>query len=260
VGDRRRAGGSGAADRGRQPVDARWVAGRIALVIAVIAGSTVLFFGSAFAAAAGGAAAVASLVVVIGILLVVAAFRGGARWLIVPALLIAIPAGVVSAAEVDIDGGVGEREYRPASTADLRGGYKLGMGRLEVDLRDVDLPRGDRPLRVELGIGEAVVVVPNDVCVALDSRVGAGYARLFDRDSGGLDVDWDTTPAAAGVPRLVLDADVGMGALQVVHDPSDIDRGDERWFGPDRSVEDSEGNVGCERRLPRAERRNGGTP
>ena len=41
--------------------------------------------------------------------------------------------------------------------------------------------------------------------------------------SGGLDVDWDTTPVAPPtVPRLVLDADVGMGALFVVHHPSDV--------------------------------------
>jgi phage shock protein PspC (stress-responsive transcriptional regulator) len=242
-------------------VDAGWVAGRIALVIAVIAGSTVLFLGSALAAAAGGGAAVASLVVVIGALLVGAAFRGGARWLILPALLLAIPAGVVSAAEVDLDGGVGEKEYRPTSTADLRDGYELGMGRLEVDLRDVALPAGDRPLRVDLGIGEAVVIVPEDVCVALDSRVGAGYARLFDRDSGGLDLDWDSNPAAhPAVPRLVLDADVGIGALQVVHDPSDVNDHDGRDFGPGSVVEESVGNVGCERRPASRGRDRNGTP
>ena len=47
-----------------QGVDAGWIAGRIALVIAVLAGSTVLFFGSALAAAAGGGVVVAGLVVI----------------------------------------------------------------------------------------------------------------------------------------------------------------------------------------------------
>jgi phage shock protein PspC (stress-responsive transcriptional regulator) len=243
-------------------VDAGWVASRIALVIAVLAGSTVLFVGSAFAAAAGGGAVVASLVVVIGALLVVAAFRGGARWLILPALLLAIPAGVVSAAEVDLDGGVGEKEYRPTSTADLRDRYELGMGRLEVDLRYVPLPAGDRPLRIDLGIGQAVVIVPEHVCVTLDSRVGAGYTRLFDRDSGGLDLDWDSSPSVhPAVPRLVLDADVGIGALQVVHDPSDVDDRRRRNWGPNGGdVEDSLGNVGCERRPTKQERERSGTP
>jgi phage shock protein PspC (stress-responsive transcriptional regulator)/predicted membrane protein len=232
--------------RGERGADARWIAGRIALAIGILAGSAVLFFGAALAAAAGGGAAVAALVVVIGILLIVAAFRGGARWLILPALLLALPVGIVSAADVDIDGGVGDRDYRPSSLGDLRDTYKLGIGRLRIDLRDLELPAGDRPLRVDLGVGDAEVIVPESVCVALESRAGAGYVRLFDRDSAGLDVDWDSRPSAAtDVPRLVLDADVGIGAIQVVHDPSEIDHGDRR-FGPDfNTVESSEGNVGC---------------
>ena len=210
---------------GRQGVDARWLIGRAALGVAILAASALLFFGSALATAAGGGAAVAAIVILIGVLLVIAAFNGGARWLIVPALLLAFPAGVVSAADVDLKGGVGDREYLPTSAADVRDSYRLGVGHLEVDLRAADLPPGDRPLEVDLGVGSAVVVVPEDVCVALDSRVGGGYVRLFDRDSSGLDVDWDTTPQApARVPRLVLDAQVGMGALFVVHDPSDVNQ------------------------------------
>jgi phage shock protein PspC (stress-responsive transcriptional regulator)/predicted membrane protein len=226
------------------PADARWIAGRIAFVIAVSAGAAILFVGAALATAAGGGIAVAAVVVAIGLALVAVAFRGGARWLILPALLIALPAGVVSAADVDLDGGVGKRDYRPTSVTDVRGQYQLGIGRLEIDLRDVDLPAGDRPLKVDLGVGAANLIVPNDVCVALDSQVGAGYVRLFDRDSGGLDVDWDVFPTAGSkVPRLVVDAEVGMGALQVVHDPSDIHRGD-RFDS--NAVEESEGNVACD--------------
>jgi phage shock protein PspC (stress-responsive transcriptional regulator)/predicted membrane protein len=231
--------------RPRSAPDARWIMGRIALAVAILAGATVLFVGAGLAAASGGGVAVATIVVAIGLVLAAAAFRGGARWLILPALLIALPAGVVSAADVDLDGGVGDRHYRPSSISDLRDRYELGIGQLEVDLRDVTLPAGDRPLELDLGIGEADLIVPDNVCVALDSRVGAGYARLFDRDSSGLDVDWDTKPSAGRkVSRLVVKADVGMGALQVVHDPSDIDRGDR--FGPRfDSVGDTEGNVGC---------------
>jgi phage shock protein PspC (stress-responsive transcriptional regulator)/predicted membrane protein len=226
------------------PPDAGWIAGRIALVVAVSAASAILFVGAALATAAGGGAAVAAVVVAIGLALVAVAFRGGARWLIVPALLIAFPVGVVSAADVDLDGGIGKRDYRPASVADVRAKYQLGIGRLEIDLRDADLPAGDRPLKVDLGVGEADLIVPSDVCVALDSQVGAGYVRLFDRDSAGMDVDWDVTAnAGAKVPRLVVDADVGMGALQVVHDPSDIHRGD-RFDSS--SLDESEGNVGCD--------------
>jgi phage shock protein PspC (stress-responsive transcriptional regulator) len=81
---------------GTDGVDGRWLLGRAALGVAILAASALLFFGSALATAAGGGVAVAAIVILIGILLVVAAFRGGARWLIVPALLLAFPAGVVS--------------------------------------------------------------------------------------------------------------------------------------------------------------------
>ena len=51
-----------------------------------------------------------------------------------------------------------------------------------------------------MGIGSVRLLVPDDVCVASDVRVGAGYARVLDRDSGGLDVDWRQSPVEdAGV-------------------------------------------------------------
>jgi hypothetical protein len=46
--------------------------------------------------------------------------------------------------------------------------------------------------------------------------MGAGYAEVLDRDSGGFDVDWPNvrTPPS-GVPVLDLNADVGVGAVEV---------------------------------------------
>jgi hypothetical protein len=46
--------------------------------------------------------------------------------------------------------------------------------------------------------------------------MGAGYAEVLDRDSGGFDVDWpDVRRPAASVPVLDLNADVGLGAVEV---------------------------------------------
>ena len=76
-----------------------------------------------------------------------------------------------------------------------------------------------------MGIGSVRVVVPDDVCVASNVRVGAGYARVLDRDSGGLDVDWRQSPGEnGGVKRLVIDGDVGIGELQVVNNRSAFGR------------------------------------
>ena len=68
----------------------------------------------------------AALVIVAGVMLVAGAFIGRVRWLILPALSLALAAGFVSAAGIDLDGGVGEREYRPTSASDVRDGYGLG--------------------------------------------------------------------------------------------------------------------------------------
>ena len=156
-------------------------------------------------------------------MLVAGAFLGGLRWLIVPALALAIPVAIVAAADVDLDGGIGERDYRPATAADIRDRYELGIGSLTVDLRDTRLPKGSTDVTVDVGIGEGVVVVPRNVCVMSRADVGAGAVEVFDRESAGVDVDWeDSPPAASSTPVVVVDGEVGMGVLRVRHtDPGE---------------------------------------
>jgi phage shock protein PspC (stress-responsive transcriptional regulator) len=214
--------------------DGRGALTRIAIVLLILLGSAALFVASVWTSAAGGGVAVAIVVIAIGGLLAVAAFRSGFRWLIVPALAIAAGLGVVAAADIDLDGGYGERHYAPASLAELRPNYDLGAGSLEVDLRGIDFNGGERDLALEVGFGEAVLVVPRDVCVVADADVGAGYLRMLGWDDGGFNVDWDENTPARADARLVVDAHVGMGALQVVHDPRDAEGHDRDWGGRDR--------------------------
>ena len=127
----------------------------------------------------------AIIVIAAGVAILAGAFIRPVRWLILPAVALALAAGTVSAAGLDLHGGVGDREYRPASAAELQDEFQLGVGQLVVDLRQTDLPRGDVPLKVRLGIGETRVLVPKNVCVATDAQVGIGEVRTFDRHSGG---------------------------------------------------------------------------
>jgi phage shock protein PspC (stress-responsive transcriptional regulator) len=162
-------------------------------------------------------------VVVIGTSLLLGAFTR-ARWLVAPAVAFALPVAIVAAAHVDLHGGVGERSYRPLTLSEARSGYQLGAGRLEIDLRDISFPPGDTPLRVRLGVGEVVILVPDEVCVATRAHIGGGYVGALDRESGGLDVNWLNRPSPPRqVARLVLDGRVGLGALFVADRP--IDRG-----------------------------------
>ncbi len=215
---------------GRRLVRATAFAG---LALAALCAAVLAAGLAAWAAAAGGAGLVAAIVIALGLALVAAAYRGGARWLILPALLVALPAGVVSAADVDLDGGVGERSYRPASVADVRDGYELGVGELVLDLRRLDWQDGQRlELPIDVGVGHAIVLVPEDVCVVGRGDVGVGAINLFGRDTGGIDTDWQESDAGRGDnPRLVVDATIGVGALEVRH--RRVDRfegpGDQPW-------------------------------
>lgn len=202
---------------------------RAALGVAVLLGCFALAVGSFFASGFGGGAAVASLVIAAGAALLVAAFRGGARWLVLPALAIALPLAIVSAADVELNGGFGDREVRPGTLAEVKDRYRLGAGELVVDLRDVRLPAGDHRLNLSIGAGHALVLVGDGVCVASTAEVGIGGVQVFDRDGGGIDVDWsDGRRAPATTPRLVFDGDVGIGFLEVRNERVDHRRGRDR--------------------------------
>jgi len=97
--------------------DARAVLRAMALGVALIVLCFVLAITGAWAAAAGGNGVVAGIVIAAGLALIAGAFFGSwARWLILPALALALPAGVVAAANLDVRGGTGEVTYRPTGT------------------------------------------------------------------------------------------------------------------------------------------------
>lgn len=214
--------------------DAGDVAKRAALGIGLLFLCGLIAIGGAWAAAAGGETVVAIAVIAAGAAILAGAFLRPVRLLVLPALALALSAGTVSAAGIDVDGGMGDRDYRPASALDLRDTYQLGIGELIVDLRQTDLPPGDVPLEIDLGVGEARVIVPQDVCVATDAQVGVGEIRSFDRYNEGVDVDYDDLPdAPPSTTRLLVKAEVGAGSLRIGQSGTDldIDRGNFD-FGP----------------------------
>jgi phage shock protein PspC (stress-responsive transcriptional regulator)/predicted membrane protein len=195
----------------------------IALLIGIAAVGG--FAGVFVLAALGGGTALAILAIVAGVALVVAGLSGGARWLIVPALVLVLPLAIVAAADIRMDGGIGERSYRPATIQELRPHYALGMGELIVDMRDVDLPAGTTRMKVDVGIGHTVVRVPENACVTSDVRIGAGHSQVLDRVNDGLDVEFAQAAAPmSDAPRLALDGDVGIGALEVVRGDAPLPR------------------------------------
>ena len=205
-------------DRDRRPPGTR----RTALVLVLVAigciAACIAFVAAVWVSAAGGGEYVAAAVIVLGAAAVVAGLRGRSRWLVVPALVLALPLGVVAAADIDTDGGVGEREYRPLGAADIPSdGYELGIGELVVDLRDIEWPSAPLRIKAELGIGHLLVVVPADVCVRAGADVGAGNVDVLGDDAGGADLEFEAGSRRAEGRSLLLDAKLGLGAVEVSH-------------------------------------------
>jgi phage shock protein PspC (stress-responsive transcriptional regulator) len=200
--------------------------GLVLLAFVALCGFGTLVAGAAFVTGLGYGLIVAGAIIAIGILLVALSFRGSAKWLIVPALALSIGVGVAAAADLDLEGGVGKRTYAPSSAAAIPAdGYELGVGRLAVDLRQIDWsPERRLELDARVGAGEMLIAVPSDVCVVADAHAGAGDIRIAGQQADGFDVDLVTSGGAQATPQLQLDADVDMGAIRVINDEdADID-------------------------------------
>jgi phage shock protein PspC (stress-responsive transcriptional regulator) len=120
--------------------------------------------------------------VVLGIGLVVAALTGvgrGARGgLVVLGIVLSLAAIISTTVDFDDDrrGGVGDREFRPATAADVQERYEGGVGDLELDLTRIDPATIDRPvvLAVDHGVGDVDIRVPRDADVFVSGDGGIG--------------------------------------------------------------------------------------
>jgi len=154
--------------------------------------------------------------VVIGCGLVVGAFVGRARWLIVPALLTSIAALAASALSF---AGVGLNRYSHDRTVVVGGGstispvYRTGLGHFELVLSDYP---DDVTTRVEVGIGDLTVIVPDDAHVKVDARVGLGAINVLgsSRDGYRQTLHVDSNPKGTQLIQLTLAAGIGNVEVQ----------------------------------------------
>jgi phage shock protein PspC (stress-responsive transcriptional regulator) len=216
-----------------EPLSARL--GRVVLVtilvVAALAVAAGMVTASAWVTATGHGTVVAGVVIALGIAVAAAAFIGDVRrrvlpWLIGAALLLALPAGAVAAADIRFDGSIGQREYRPTLIDELPDdGYKLGTGQLIVDLRGLPWAKGQTvSLASELGMGQMIVTVPSQVCVDAHATGKAGELLVAGDRSDGLSPEIDQGEPLTDAPRLELDAEVQFGQLTVTdRDPDEVE-------------------------------------
>jgi phage shock protein PspC (stress-responsive transcriptional regulator) len=118
---------------------------------------------------------------------------------------------------VPLQGGIGSRVEQPANTAELSHSYRLAIGELELDLASLQLPAGDTHVDASVGVGRLLITVPADVDVEVDGHAGSGDLDLLGQSKSGFSIDRTVrdTPAASPGRRLVLDAGVGVGQVEV---------------------------------------------
>ncbi len=209
-----------AAERARPPKPPS-VLGRVTVAIALLSIGLLTALDRMDVLTLDASTAIAVALLVVGGGLLVGAFVGRARILILPAVLVLVPGLLATTAIEDIDvnlaAGAGERMVSVRADDTLAATYEHGVGQFVLDLSQTDFVGQTLATDASIGIGELIVVVPDDVTVTVDYRVALGELALFGEDADGYEV----TGAASfggteGAGRLHLDATVGLGRLEVV--------------------------------------------
>lgn len=133
----------------------------------------------------------AVLLAVVSIGLLISAFAGRARWLIIPALLLAMTtaatgsvmriADTVTGIEGGIEGGIGSPVWQPTESG---AAYQLGVGSATLDLTEwaanpnLAPPTSATTVTAAVDAGELVVLVPRNWTVNLDAAVEVGDISL----------------------------------------------------------------------------------
>lgn len=151
----------------------------------------------------------------VGVMLLVGAFYGRPGGLVLLGLVGAVAlAGTTAAGSWDSE----TVRVTPATVAEIEEVYDFGAGELSLDLTGLEDPEGldDRTIRLEGGVGQIEVTVPEGVDVVVDATVGGpGNIQLFGVDRGGISTEWDQRFERGDVAELTIDAELGVGEIIV---------------------------------------------
>jgi hypothetical protein len=207
------------------PTHARLPLTRLMLGGLFVAGGVLWLLGALDVIDVSVTAALSVALTVVGLALVAGSFTGRRHsGLIAIGIVLTITLAVASTFDIKLNGGVGERTYRPTSLAELKSEYHLGVGQLTIDLTGVTFAPGTTTrVEVSVGIGQLTVDTPNNVVAQAHATAGLGEVMLFDRQSSGFEVDLSQSqgliscpPAGTPCPTLlVLELSVGLGQVTV---------------------------------------------
>jgi hypothetical protein len=155
-------------------------------------------------------------VVLVGLAVLVGGRSPVTAGLVPLGVVLAIAAGVVTLLPGVSSLEAGDRVLVVRDVADLQEVYELGAGQLTLDLRGLDLPPGSTEVRVDVGLGDLRIRVPEEATVVVDGRVTAGELRAFGVRVDGVGAQRQVTDVGReGGGTLEIEAQVGLGTLEV---------------------------------------------
>jgi hypothetical protein len=155
-------------------------------------------------------------VVLVGLAVLVGGSSPVTAGLVPLGVVLAIAAGIVTLLPGASSFEAGDRVLVVDDLADLQEVYELGAGQLTLDLRGLELPSGSTDVRVDVGLGDLRIRVPEEATVVVDARVTAGELVAFGTRVDGVGARRQVTDAGReGAGTLEIEAQVGLGTLEV---------------------------------------------
>jgi len=160
------------------------------------------------------------------------------RWMLLTTFIAVVAVVIVAVATVfsiealsgvPLRGGVGNTQWRPTAASQVSSRYRLAIGNMRVDLSDVAFRPGTTDVTASVGIGNLVVELPRGTAVSVSAHSGLGMVQVFGQNEDGLSTgrvirvtgpNGASGPTATATtpntpPRIVLDAQTGVGKVQV---------------------------------------------
>jgi predicted membrane protein len=155
---------------------------------------------------------------VIGIALMLLARDGSHGGLIVSGTLLALVTLMTAATPVEgFQGGLGDRTVVVSSVDDIRPDYNLAIGKLTIDLRNLDDLSAATPLTASVGMGELLVKVNEGTAIRVDATVGAGQIVILGSASDGVEIDrlYESPEYAGSSQSISLELQAFAGRVEV---------------------------------------------
>ncbi len=160
------------------------------------------------------------------------------RWMLLTTFIAVVAVVIVALATVfsvealsgvPLRGGIGNTQWRPTAPSQVSARYRLAIGNMRVDLSDVAFRSGTTHVTATVGIGNLVVELPPGTAVSVSAHSGMGMVQVFGQNEDGFSTGRvyrvtgpsgasgvTATGTSANTPRLVVDAQTGVGKVQVV--------------------------------------------